>query len=431
MTQRNKWFLCILGVVAIVWAAVAYFQWRYFPGELFYASGCYYRRDSDRETALGSDFTEAGEDYLMSHRHFVMSPLCDRAAFLDEDDHGKAEGLVIREFSDSKPAAGRYQRFDLSKYKLPQCMSSNLEWSPDGRRVAYAAQDTLYVADCQTGKVTSAALPPDPGSALVMKARRDYRRSILVKQTGTRGSDALRNELKAGPGADSVTKAAAKYLDFSEVGVALAEMVDNRPVPQPLRKALTDVQRRTIEAFGLSRATRLSFLDSLGGFSSFAGLCNGRRLRWTDKGTIYCDNWKLAITRDEPGKIEYEAARTAFPCEFFARPVISPKGDVAAYLVSAHPPGRPKNMPGSYLVFVDSKGKVLKRLYIASAMARQALRWSRDGRYVVYVEMARVRRDFRGYKFHILEWRTSRDWWVFLSDREYFDGWDWVGPARD
>lgn len=281
------------------------------------------------------------------------------------------------------------RKLSLIKYHIPRCDKSNLEWSPHSEKIAYATTDELYIIDTNTLWVTHAKLP----------------------------ADLLLNELAAEWG--KYNKNAALSPDNNRQDPLTGYVKElNDSAPLRLQKALHLEKNYRL----LPAASRWNhfYMDSYvpSGRFGFAG----RSIRWVNINTIYCDNWELKISLKEYGNLKITASKIALPSEFYARPIWSPKGDKAAYILYT------KEMYKSHrplVVIVDKKGKVLRKDYM-SIYCFDTMRWSKDGNYIAYWNNLPPQNNM----FYIYDTRNGRKWNVkppsgVIGYADGMSGWDW------
>ena len=418
LTDSPKARLRFCTAVAAVFCAAFAWQIRtsWFPGSFVYArpgSAAIYdglfseiavhRFWSTRSAApINLDRSETG--LVSSATSLSVSGDARHAVFLWTDVRSVSALLVLDIAAPPLDAKKSKRSIDLTPYHIRFCPASNLEWSPDDQTIAYAEDDCLRLIDVRTGRAASLPIAEDPvGGALRRAWDRDFH---PPKDT-------------SGLGMAIILSGSTPILDkrvVSAVKGAQAELRADLRLPDSLRlKDLTHWQ----SVAELSTGTRgEGLVYALG----------GHRITWTSSDTIYCDNWRLTLSRDRKGKLTATARKTPLPSAFFARPMWSPKGDKAAYLLQLPMrKGRDRDMTPAMLVIVDSSGKVLRSRQVC-ARAADGVRWSRDSARIAVYAFRRPRRD----RFDIYDVNTFHNRRVRPDDKSMVEcggaAWDWVCP---
>lgn len=411
--------LCLILVLTCLY--VAYKRVTYFPGRFVFVDDTeVVSFDSNGVRSLDHERGYAGVVQGFPHYELTVSPDGKTAAYVFRD-HGRLHSIVLRKLVPPFDYRKTERRIDIKKYKIPYCGQSNLEWSPDGKRLAYADTHRLHIMDIATGKVASAELPELDAdtAALIQEWERYNRNKTADKATAQREYEHLTQDKRV----KAMPEAAKQPL--KDAAAALADM-RRRDKLSPEAQSIVDSSTAEIR-----KTLRIAPSVKLWPVQSWQMLYDadlttdrqfyhtGHTLRWVEGNTILCDNWKLKLSAGTGSDLTLKARKLPVLCEPTLRPYWSPKGDKAVYLTGTDEPGK------CLMTVVNDTGGVM-RSSVVSAQPQDPPRWSMDGRYVAF-----YLHEKSGYYFHIYDVTGSKEYrlrvpcsdWVRLDG--FHDGWDW------
>lgn len=407
-------------VIALALALICLYYWLKpaFPGSLLLPGwGEIYLIDADGRHFLGEQlmYPGTGDHYAVQMHGLSISPDGKREAHIETRDGEHIRFVVVRmlKYKPLEPVH-RYRRhfhwIPFDKQGASVSGMSRLEWSPDGSKLAYASSSRLYVVDTRTERVVSARLPANHDLEAIGKSLRTRRAESLAEIERFRALE-YRVGLKA---ANKIARG-WKRSAFPPAGM--------RPMCQRAFERVRTTLHVTPRGSMASLADHITITYGFGSGFRYSG----HTLRWIKADTIMCDNWKLRIVRLDSHKLELAATKTPLLSEWFLRPVWSPSGDRAAYLVPKRDNQRPRRVGLNELVIVDSRGTILRRGEVMSSS--DLPRWSQDGNYLATRNLEAGPHGFEDafYVYNVESLDSRR---VTLPPGPYYlgdpyPGWDW------
>lgn len=430
--MKQRFALVVLVAIAALAAIGMYL--RFFPGRLIFISfDTIITADKFGERIFDSEPFYKRTPYYC----FTVSPDECGWAYLDIQNDELAL-LRTSELPNSEPIK-RYKNtggiIDLSKYHIPYCYQSNLSWSPDGKSIAYASNDTLYIVNLYSRQVLSGKIPSEPKFD---KLERIWKHSVSKYRVDPAAvaseANQFRREVRS-----IASKSADKNLNVllsSDITSQMSEIAyfnDSTPLNKQTREELDKEFLRVRNQLHLEIIAKqrlpycrsdLAIPKDLSSDKGFFLLYKykGRSITWTSRDTIYCDNWKLKVKENKSG-LKVMAIKTPLLVEPLAHPVWSVKGDKAAYLLMLRDVNRRKIMNPAKLIIVDAKGKVLSSQWITAY--EDCLQWSSNGEYI-----ATRNGDLKGSYFDIYNVNTLRHWKIRIKNDHNLvsdhSAWDYI-----
>lgn len=447
MNEEKLRFLIGTGLVVIIIAGYLIYKGPWYPGRFVYDSmhdiRCLTHSSGDCKYLI-KDFDGNMESMRNEPWNTLsLSPDGKSLAYLIPEN-GLIAAIVVSPSETKRNSSNEVSDrlatpkipYDVKQSHIPYYRDSNLEWSPDGRYLAYTTLYKLYILDRVTKKVESIALPKSKNIEEMMAAWREYNKGDFNPAKESEETRQVKKTLKAAikkEGTDNAVTGSEESAGpfFANINKSHQHDKLSPSAQQIVKKAESRIWKR----FHISKKLAYSLLDEWQYYYDYGSVQvngksklykiffkEGRMASWISANTIYCDNLRVNLARDKAGKLQAKVVKIPLPCEFFARPVWSPKGDKAAYIIPAWYSKNQKDDNSFVLVIVNKHGKVLNQCFVPAPS--NIPRWSRDGKYVA----TRSRYSNHGLLscFNIYDANTLRHWRApARGGVDVFNDWDW------